>query len=361
MADLVVAIRSDGTVPNEPSLNYDNVYTYVVQKMSNVNILEYINPAYTAVGEAVQSALQDKFYDLVNDRNAGGKYWNPDTQYVVWYVAKEQSGSYRSEWHVDGVVRDKAKLYLDYDANGGSPTTALPSSSEVRAGGYAEVAAPGNYSDPKNPSTWVELEKPGYEFAGWNTAADGSGDSYAAGNSIQINTNTTLYAQWTPKNSTKYTVVHYKEAADGSYELTDTDELVGRTDSTVVAQEKSYAGYYLDVEHEGTVQSGTVKADGTLKLVLYYSKETVSSYKVRYIDAATSSSLWPEKTVQGSYKYGDEITDLANTAVIIPGYKIESVAPEKLILSGDASRDVITVYYAKRTDLSYTVKYVDAE
>src|ERR1019366_6231877 len=38
----------------------------------------------------------------------------------------------------------------------------------------------------------------GYAFAGWNTAANGSGTSYAAGSSIVLNANETFYAQWTP-------------------------------------------------------------------------------------------------------------------------------------------------------------------
>jgi uncharacterized repeat protein (TIGR02543 family) len=40
------------------------------------------------------------------------------------------------------------------------------------------------------------LVKTGYQFAGWNTAADGSGTSYVGANTFTINANTTLYAQW---------------------------------------------------------------------------------------------------------------------------------------------------------------------
>jgi len=40
------------------------------------------------------------------------------------------------------------------------------------------------------------LSKTGYQFAGWNTAADGSGTSYVGGNTFNIAANTTLYAQW---------------------------------------------------------------------------------------------------------------------------------------------------------------------
>ena len=43
-----------------------------------------------------------------------------------------------------------------------------------------------------------ELTKTGHNFSGWNTAADGSGTTYAAGAKFVISANTTLYAQWTP-------------------------------------------------------------------------------------------------------------------------------------------------------------------
>ena len=36
----------------------------------------------------------------------------------------------------------------------------------------------------------------GYVFKGWNTAADGSGTSYASGATFTGNADTTLYAQW---------------------------------------------------------------------------------------------------------------------------------------------------------------------
>lgn len=41
------------------------------------------------------------------------------------------------------------------------------------------------------------LAKTGYTFAGWNTAANGSGTSYSEGDTFTINANTILYARWT--------------------------------------------------------------------------------------------------------------------------------------------------------------------
>ena len=42
----------------------------------------------------------------------------------------------------------------------------------------------------------------GYDFTGWNTAADGSGTAYADGASITVDADTTLYAQWKVKTFT---------------------------------------------------------------------------------------------------------------------------------------------------------------
>lgn len=51
------------------------------------------------------------------------------------------------------------------------------------------------------------LARASYTFAGWNTTADGSGNTYAAGGTFQITANTTLYALWTPVGSTQNFVV----------------------------------------------------------------------------------------------------------------------------------------------------------
>ena len=51
----------------------------------------------------------------------------------------------------------------------------------------------------------------GYNFLNWNTAADGTGDSYADGATVNLTVNTTLYAQWEDNHSlTK--VINKKDA-----------------------------------------------------------------------------------------------------------------------------------------------------
>jgi uncharacterized repeat protein (TIGR02543 family) len=40
------------------------------------------------------------------------------------------------------------------------------------------------------------FQRDGYEFIGWNTQPDGTGEKYEAGETISLGSNTTLYAQW---------------------------------------------------------------------------------------------------------------------------------------------------------------------
>jgi uncharacterized repeat protein (TIGR02543 family) len=75
---------------------------------------------------------------------------------------------------------------VTFDTNGGSGSLASQSGSSAAALTPNE----GNIS------------RSGYTFAGWNTAANGSGTSYADGASYPFTSSTTLYAQWTAAANT---------------------------------------------------------------------------------------------------------------------------------------------------------------
>ena len=76
---------------------------------------------------------------------------------------------------------------VTYDGNGAGSGIAPIDSGNYLAG--ATVTVLGNTGS---------LVKTGYTFAGWNTAANGSGTAYMAGNTFTIgSSNVTLYAQWT--------------------------------------------------------------------------------------------------------------------------------------------------------------------
>jgi len=76
-------------------------------------------------------------------------------------------------------------LTLSYSGNGNLGGSA-PAASETYLSGDTPVVAANTGS----------LTRTGYTFAGWNTAADGSGTSYAPGASITMNSDVMLYAVW---------------------------------------------------------------------------------------------------------------------------------------------------------------------
>ena len=79
-----------------------------------------------------------------------------------------------------------ANLAVTYDGNGADSGTAPTDSQKYEPN--ANVTVLGNTGN---------LKKTGYTFNGWNTKADGTGTSYAAGGTFAITADTTLYAQWT--------------------------------------------------------------------------------------------------------------------------------------------------------------------
>ena len=88
---------------------------------------------------------------------------------------------------------------------------------------------------------------------------------------------------------------------------------------------------------------------------VYYVKRTDLSYKVRYLEEVTEKVLKTEKTVPNQ-KFEDTVTE---DAADITGYELVSSTPQTLTISAKEAENVITFFYKKRTDLSYTVKYLE--
>ena len=103
-------------------------------------------------------------------------YANYDTS-TADLVANNTPDGQAIQWSVPATVT------LTYDGNGGTCTTPATT---VATGTSVTVAGGSGCS------------RPGYVLAGWNTAANGSGTSVAAGSAYTLNADTTLYAVWTP-------------------------------------------------------------------------------------------------------------------------------------------------------------------
>ena len=94
------------------------------------------------------------------------------------------------------VATAAASYTVTFNANGGSGSMASETAS-------APTALTAN-----------AFTRTGYTFAGWNTAANGSGTSYANGATYPFSASATLYAQWTAAPS--YTVTFNANGGSGS-------------------------------------------------------------------------------------------------------------------------------------------------
>ena len=100
---------------------------------------------------------------------------------------------------VDGTVTIAPKTYtVSFNANGGEDSM----SDQIFTDGEAQALTANAFT------------RSGYDFAGWNTAANGSGSSYTDGQSVTATGNMTLYAQWTPTGTYSVSMTDATGAAD---------------------------------------------------------------------------------------------------------------------------------------------------
>ena len=233
---LTIAIRKDGVAPAEPSIQDGNKYHYLVDGLNVSNLLDYFYYAHTVANiDAVKENLKDAFYSLADSYNKNNKYWNTQTEYVDWYVIKYQGND--SRWHVDGVVRERSKVNLDYDPNCTDYSGLVPDGKQYTPGSMVTVEGKRT------------LERPGYIFVCWNTNPKGLGISYKEGDHFQLNENTRLYAQWAERDKVP---VYYRVINNLGGSVTRSEEWLnpetGEAQGATAVPDNGYlfAGWYMD-------------------------------------------------------------------------------------------------------------------
>lgn len=223
--DAYFYIRLDGQIPYEPGTYQSAAYTIGIHMSDVIETQQWIVDVDTTkevegncVDNNVTKALTRVPSDDLIQRvcNEAGISYNPDTQYILWYVQKYQGlganaidesngdifGTNGNGWHIDGVLLDRAKVAISYDANVPTGVTEIPDvpqGYEVDRGTVVTVGQTGGVGGSMNRS---EPSIPGYVFQGWNTSSDGSGIAYSNGETITLYDNVTLYAMWSKGGNT---------------------------------------------------------------------------------------------------------------------------------------------------------------
>ena len=163
------------------------------------------------------------------------------------------------------------------------------------------------------------LEKVGYEFSGWYTTL-----GYETEYNFEslITNHVSLYAKWAFA-LVDYTVIYYLETLEETFALK--EEVINQayTNSTVEATPKTYEGFSLD--NVTSILSGTVKADGTLVLKVYYTRNL-------YVITIDVDGGNPVDNIEA--KYGAIVTapTVSKTGFAFDGY--DPTFPETMPLGG---------------------------
>lgn len=201
------------------------------------------------------------------------------------------------------------------------------------------------------------------QFANW---IDENGNEVTAGSTLEMTRNITLTAVFKPVISYRFVDITYAPGKGSGTAYTKTQlsyNGITYIDSNADARFVAPDGYEFDcwnTKADGTgdnYQPGDrVRVKTSATLYAKWKPRTDLAYTVNYVDAETGEAVADQKNFTGA-EFGKTYTE---TAVEVAGYVKPEVDTQSVTVATDPAKNVITFEYAKRADLGYTVKYVDA-
>jgi uncharacterized repeat protein (TIGR02543 family) len=200
----------------------------------------------------------------------------------------------------------------------------------------------------------------GYTFAGWNTAANGSGTAYANQASYAFLADTTLYAQWTALPNK--TVTFDANSGSGTMAAQVTHIPGNLTSNAFTRTGYTFAGWNTLANGTGTAYANNTAYAFTADITLY-AQWTAVNYTVTYnAPSATSGSV---PTDSANYIIGNSLAILGNSGSLVrtgytfSGWTVASDGTGTVLVSGSTltfSAANISLY-AKWTANTYTISY----
>jgi uncharacterized repeat protein (TIGR02543 family) len=189
------------------------------------------------------------------------------------------------------------------------------------------------------------LTKTGYTFAGWNSAANGSGTNYAAGGTFGITGDITLYTKW---NINSYNVTF---TSNGGSTVTSQSVIYNTAATTPAAPAKpgyTFVGWYFDAALTTAFTfAALITTDTTL-----YAKWNINSYSVTF--TSNGGSIVASQSVI----YNTAATTPATPTK--PGYTFVGWYSDAALTTAFTFATLITAdttLYAKWTTNNYSVSF----
>ena len=240
-------------------------------------------------------------------------------------------------------VKADGSLVINYYYARNKYTQTFKSEKETENGTETEVIADGNYRYGTMMPT-PAVYRPGYEFLGWE-------DEEGAGVPKEVpSENKTYIAKWKALEGITYTVKYYVQNTDNSgYSLSETAALTGQMGEEVTAKaaDLDEKVYHL----KGELPKGTIKADGSLVLKVYYD---LNEYKLTF-DAKGGESDQTEVTA----RYGDKIASPMPTrkGYVFEGWYTDE-ACENAFGQTMPAKDMTVYAKWEKQKVNYTVRHL---
>ena len=191
---------------------------------------------------------------------------------------------------------------VTYDRNGGDGSVPVDGGSPYCGGSVVTVL--GNTGG---------LTRPGFTFAGWNTASDGTGSSRAAGQTFSITGNTELFAQWTPTAPTQCTVTYIANGGVGTIPSAST--ACGHTLTLDAGTAFTRFGYHLLGWNTATDASGSAFGAGST-ITLSKDLQLYATWGAQCPAALTLSTQFTKNGGSGTHDLGGDLPT-GNPALLV--------------------------------------------
>ena len=167
----------------------------------------------------------------------------------------------------------------------------------------------------------------------------------------EVNTGSVFTVNYVARTDLSYTV-KYLEKGTGK-ELAKPKTVENQTfGKTYTEKAEEIDGYKVDAPTKDVTIT-----TGTNEITFYYTIRTDLSYTVKYLEQGTDKELAKAKTV-GNQTFNT--TSDKETAIDIVGYNKVAPTSAEITIGADETKNVITFYYTARTDLTYTVNYLES-
>ncbi|MED9822360.1 MAG: Cna B-type domain-containing protein, partial [Christensenellales bacterium] len=300
-------------------------------------------------------------YDLLPNETV--TYTEETSRWYLGETAEAQTADYktftgftRNDSHKDAVTKvilredqdNVLKLY--YDRNSYTVTYIYGNAKPENA---PDVPAQQTYKYGATVTVAAKPEASGYVFNGWHAFTSGTPVS---GSFDMPAMNVVFQGNWAADTDTAYQVHFFFQNEDGTYP-TETPAKVtrgGTTDTQASVTESDKADkrlggsllYRFDADHAQNVLTGTIAADGSLVLKLYFERVTANYTVHHYLDG-TTVSVAADETL--SAQVGARVTGKQATAFLDGFAEAKVVRAEPvnatITLVEDAAQNVITFYY----------------